>query len=686
LPAQAAAAPHDVGGWRTVGPGAPRASARTTADTPSTFSVSYTGIDPGAQAAVGRATAVLAAALDSAVPVTLRVDAAPLPDGVPAVAAPGTYAVRDRNGAYDVTDTLYPVALANALAGRDVDPGGADVVLTLSSTAPLSTTAEPAPANAYDLTSVVLHALLPALGLTTTLRVDDVGLGRWGVPGDIPPLPVVADRLLVTAGTPEAEGSVPLLSRVNGSKELATVLAGPVLWDGRAARAASRGSRPLLGSDLVHDHVSPVVLPPAAVPAGSPDRLLVPSLGLGETVRTVGPVALGLLADLGWAVPSLPGARFTPVAPRRLLDTRTGLGQGGVRRLLGPGGVLDLQVAGGGTGVPLDAVAVVLNVTGVAPSRSTDLRAYPSPRTPEALPQVSSLNLGRGTTRANAVTVSPGRDGKVRLRNSAGTVSVLVDLQGYYAASGQTLFHPRNPVRILDTRTSGIRALGPGQVLDLPVAGVWGVPASARAVVLGVTGVGATRPTDVRVYPTPTSGTAVPDVSTLNLRPGAPVAGLAVVQVGRDGWVRLRNAAGRTAVLVDLSGWFDSSSDGGLGFRPVAPQRVFDSRLSGSPRLLPGGVRDVAVSGRGGVPAGARATVLNLTGIAPSRSTDLRAYPAPVDGARTAVPTISSLNLAAGQTSAGAALVEDGSHGRVRVRNQSGSVAVAVDVTGWFGP
>ncbi len=651
----------------------------------SRFTVTYSGVDAATQAAVERATAVLGASLASVVPVTVAVDRAPLPQGVLVTATPGTYAVRDPDGTYDPTDTLYPVALANALAGRDVDPGRPDVTVSLSSTAPFSTGAGAPAVGTYDLTSAVLHELVHAVGLTASLR-EEAGFGYWGVTGDpVGPTPVVYDRFLVNATSADAATSSPVLRRSIGTRELGEALEAPVYWDGPQARAALAGARPRLESGPAFlPGVSLVHLREADHPAGTPDALLTPDLALGETARTLGPITLGMLADTGWAVPALPGSRFTAVAPRRLLDTRTGLGQGGVKRTLGPGAVLDLQVAGEGTGVPLDATAVVLNVTAVAPSGATDVRVYPTPRTREAVPEVSNLNLVKGVTRANSVTVPVGLDGRVRIRNAAGTVSVLADLQGFYARDAASLFHPVDPVRLLDTRTTRARTLGPGQVLDLRVAGARGVPAGASAVVLGLTALGATAPTDVRVYPTPSGAAPVPVVSNLNLRRGGPVAGVAVVRVGADGSVRLRNSAGATAVLVDLQGWFDEASPGGLTFRPVTPQRVVDTRDLTPPKLPAGGFLDVALTGRAGVPESARAVVLTLTGIAATAGTDLRAYPSPAGAGR--VPVVSNLNLVRGQTTADAVVVATGLQGRVRVRNQSGTTAVAVDTAGWFGP
>ncbi|MCU1691087.1 MAG: N-acetylmuramoyl-L-alanine amidase [Frankiales bacterium] len=687
LPAAAATAAAD-GGWQLVGPPAPSSGgvvARTAAEAPSSFAVIFEGIDPEAQAAVLRATATLGASLASAVPVTVRVTRGSLPAGALGAGTPGLFAARDADGSYDPTDTLYPIGLANALAGKDLDPGGADVQLVLSDTAPFWTGETRPPADRYDLTSVALHELLHGLGLTASLRVEG-GVGTWGDPADpVGPTPVVFDRFVVNATSPDAVVSSAVLRRPIRTRDLADALTAPVYWDGPQARAALGGRRPrlesgasfLLGTSLVH-------LPESEAPAGTPNAVLSPVLGLGETTRLLGPVVLGMLADTGWAVPALPGSRYTPVDPRRLLDTRSGLGQGGVKRTLGPGRVLDLQVAGGATGVPLGATAVVLNVTGVAPSASTDVRVYPTPRTAETVPEVSTLNLVRGRTRANLVTVPVGLDGRVRLRNSSGTVSLLADLQGFYAADGASLFHPVAPVRLLDTRSTRLRTLGPGQVLDLQVAGERGVPAGAQAVVLGLTGVGASLPTDLRAYPTPASGSPVPVVSNVNLRPGGPVAASAVVRVGSSGRVRFRNAAGAVALLVDLQGWFDAASPGGLSFRPVRPQRVLDTRTLSTPRLGAGQVLDVALSGRAGVPGTAQAVVLNLTGIGATRSTDLRAYPSPTGTAL--VPTVSTLNLTAGQTAANAAVVATGSLGRVRVRNQSGGVGVAVDVAGWFAP
>src|SRR5690348_1727511 len=86
-------------------------------------------------------------------------------------------------------------------------------------------------------------------------------------------------------------------------------------------------------------------------------------------VRFAMSVILGLLFGLGWPSAALPAPAAVPaspsqlvsVSPKRVLDTRSGLGA--PKAAVSPGRALTLQVAGRG-GVPsTGASAVVLNVT-----------------------------------------------------------------------------------------------------------------------------------------------------------------------------------------------------------------------------------------------------------------------------------------------------------------------------------
>lgn len=382
---------------------------------------------------------------------------------------------------------------------------------------------------------------------------------------------------------------------------------------------------------------------------------------------------------------------YVPVTPERVLDTREGLGA--AKAKVGPGGTVELAVRGlqtSPTPVPADATAVVLNVTVTGTTASTDVRAYPSGT---AVPGASNLNAGAGSTVPNLVTVAIGSNGGVTLRNSGGTVHLIADIAGYYVpGTAGAGFAPVDPSRILDTRSPAVGApaakVGPEGFVDLQVTGALptadgrtvSVPANARAVVLNVTVTSATSATDIRVYPTPAGG-AVPTVSNLNVRAGQTAPNLVTVAVGEQGKVRLRNLGGTVHLIADLAGYYAPGATG--RFVPVAPARFLDTRSGVGATPIPvtaGDSVDLKVAGTRGVPVGATAAVLNLTGTGVSASTDVRAYPV---GA-TAVPTVSNLNLTRGATRANLAIVKVGSDGRIRVRNGAGQVNLIGDLAGYM--
>jgi alpha-tubulin suppressor-like RCC1 family protein len=125
------------------------------------------------------------------------------------------------------------------------------------------------------------------------------------------------------------------------------------------------------------------------------------------------------------------GAAFVPVAPTRVLDTRYGIGTWANEAApLGPRA--DAHILPGPP-VPADAVAVAVNLTGIAPTASTFVTAWHRMWDPE--PRTSNLNLVAGQIAAN-LTVVPTRDedpeGRFWLYNKAGDTHVAADLAGYF--------------------------------------------------------------------------------------------------------------------------------------------------------------------------------------------------------------------------------------------------------------
>lgn len=209
--------------------------------------------------------------------------------------------------------------------------------------------------------------------------------------------------------------------------------------------------------------------------------------------------------------------RFTPIEPRRILDTRT------IRSpITRAEGARPVPVVGAVPGIPSNASAVALNVTVVGPNLggwvlASDCRPSGS----------STLNYLAGEVRPNSAIVPLDASGRICL-TSHQTTDVVLDITGYFTSGGNGTFVPLSPLRLLDTRefggvinpfTSG-RRLGAGQVVVLDVRGQRGVPREAKAVSINVTGVDAPAATFLQVYPCGPR----PLSSTLNLTPAQGVA------------------------------------------------------------------------------------------------------------------------------------------------------------------
>ncbi|MEV0742704.1 peptidoglycan recognition family protein [Streptomyces sp. NPDC050549] len=112
--------------------------------------------------------------------------------------------------------------------------------------------------------------------------------------------------------------------------------------------------------------------------------------------------------------------------PVRVMDTRNGTG---VRQgTVGADATVTLTV-GGHNGVPVNATAVVLNVTAVNPTTTSYVTVYPNG---VSRPNPgSNLNFTAGKTIPNLVVV-PITNGKINFYNHAGNVDLIADLAGYF--------------------------------------------------------------------------------------------------------------------------------------------------------------------------------------------------------------------------------------------------------------
>ena len=368
------------------------------------------------------------------------------------------------------------------------------------------------------------------------------------------------------------------------------------------------------------------------------------------------------------------GNGFVPIAPTRIVDTRTGVG--GRSTPLAATANWSLAVAGR-SGVPTDARAVVLNVSSVSATAATFLTVWPSGTT---RPRTTSLIPAPGRTVQNLVVTEVGSDGGVQFSVGGGTTHLLVDVVGYMAPLAGAQLAPVTPARIVDTR-NGTGAptgkLAAARELQVQVTGRGGVPSDATSVVVNVTTAQPTAATDLTVWPT---GTARPAGATTSTTTGRMVTTLAVVRVGTGGKVSLRHGSGSTHVVLDVVGWFGGGAP--LRYRPAAPTRLLDTRSSTGGafrRVSTTQPVELQVTNLGGVPAGITAALLTVVAVKPSVATSLTVYPS-----GSTKPSLTNVSANASEIVANTVLARLGADGAVTIANGAGLTDVVVDLVGWF--
>jgi hypothetical protein len=242
-------------------------------------------------------------------------------------------------------------------------------------------------------------------------------------------------------------------------------------------------------------------------------------------------------------------AEFKPIVPGRLYDSR----QSKDGRLIS-GTERVLKVAGVSGGAPAGVAAVSLNVTAINSALHGHLQVYPCGSA--AAQKTSTINYGPGEARPNTVVIATDGSGRICLR-SLRDIDVAVDITGYFAGSAGYEFTPLSSIRLFDSRyadkrlnavTDGTR-IPAGKVARISVAGVRGIPASAKAVSANLTVTGASGQLHVTAFPCG----SVPKTSNVNVGAGRSAANGAMVMLSADG--DLCVVASRDVhLIVDVNG------------------------------------------------------------------------------------------------------------------------------------
>lgn len=224
-----------------------------------------------------------------------------------AAASPGKFHSNFKN--IPDKDLWYASALADAIAGEDIEPTIPEVTIRINSTnGPMLYlgTDGNCPSTKYDLESMILHEMAHGLGFLSNSDYDNLfGYGSIQQPTPYDAYAQLADgRRLMDLDSP--------------SLALGTALTEPLVWSGANGVRANNGIKPALYTPKTYEGGSSVShLDEATFANSERDAVMTPNLKMGEVFHNPGPLLIAMFEDLMSKPPA--GLPFgIPGAPRNV--------------------------------------------------------------------------------------------------------------------------------------------------------------------------------------------------------------------------------------------------------------------------------------------------------------------------------------------------------------------------------
>ncbi len=253
----------------------------------STFQVKYNNFPEWAKKEVQASIDVWSANFKSSVPISVDASWGRSSSwGVLGSARPGSF-FSAFSGAPDPS-LWYPSALANALAGRDLDKKNPEIIIQVNSAAFWNSRGDGLPSGSeYDLQSVFLHELGHGLGFLSNDAYDPFfGLGSLDQPTPFDAYLQTSDgRRLADLPTP--------------SKELGIALTTSLVWNGALGIKANGGIKPKMYTPTQYEAGSSTShLDEATFSKSGADSVMTPNLDPGEIFTEPGPLLLAMMEDM----------------------------------------------------------------------------------------------------------------------------------------------------------------------------------------------------------------------------------------------------------------------------------------------------------------------------------------------------------------------------------------------------
>ncbi len=205
---------------------------------------------------------------------------------------------------------IYPTALANQLAGAELNVGEYDMDIYVNLYTPFYYGAGIPPSNKNDFTTFMMHEIGHGLGFYSDGYVNSSNIGSFGniPPSALSPLstsfpwrgqdsvPTIYDKFIIKESTNHLVGLAPENTTMLGDSIRYTLN----YFDGPSFANTSNGGQPVklsggtgtfnLGVDLLHLHSSVC------------NSIMSYCWGLGDIVRIPASFELGILKEIGWNI------------------------------------------------------------------------------------------------------------------------------------------------------------------------------------------------------------------------------------------------------------------------------------------------------------------------------------------------------------------------------------------------
>ncbi|HEX8254501.1 MAG TPA: PKD domain-containing protein, partial [Thermoanaerobaculia bacterium] len=367
----------------------------------------------------------------------------------------------------------------------------------------------------------------------------------------------------------------------------------------------------------------------------------------------------GAQSSITKLVTPMPGSAlstgYVASAPCRLWDSRLAPNDNPIAS--GQELILNIHSGSNNCAPSPNARAASVTVTVISPDSAGYVDAYAA-GTPVSN---GALTFAPATSpRPNNIIVPVSSNGTIALRPVlvSGAVDLIVDLNGYFtdvAGVGVTPlgFQPLTACRIYDSSSNGGAPYTQGEVRNIAVQGVCGIPTGSVAASLNVKVKSATAVGHLTLFP---AGSAVPLTSNVNYRvqaPGVFTNGARVPLAANtpDLGTRMMVYGGTAHLVVDTNGYFKQNAP--LQYTPLTPCRALDTRLAAQGSALQSGKeRALQIRGNCGVPSDAKAAMVNVTVVGPTATGTLSAF---ASGA--GLPAVSAISYAANEPALGNGMI-----------------------------